>query len=101
MQSEIAQRLKLRYSPVAILFTNEKPQGALEFKEGRWGCVAAMLTAAAKGRRAVFSRTTFGCEGGGVGLGLFRRHGVLSVYWKRGFNSGRGNTRAGGFQKNT
>ena len=74
MQSEIAKRLKLRYSPIAILFTGEKPQGALEFKEGSWGCVAAMLTAAAKGRRAVFSRTTFGCEGGGIGLGLLHEY---------------------------
>ncbi|GBG57811.1 hypothetical protein SPFL3102_01530 [Sporomusaceae bacterium FL31] len=70
MQSEIAQRLKLRYSPIGILFTNERPPGALEFAEGKWGCVTALLTAAAKGRSAVFSRTTFGCEGGGVGLGL-------------------------------
>ncbi|MDF2875275.1 MAG: putative ArCR [Sporomusa sp.] len=70
MQSEIAQRLKLRYSPIAVLFTNEKPPGALEFAEGRWGCVAAMLTAAAKGRKVVFSRSTFGCLGGGVGLGF-------------------------------
>jgi uncharacterized protein (DUF169 family) len=74
MQSEIAQRLKLRYSPVAILFSQEKPQGALEFAEKRWGCVAAMLTAAAKGRTIVFSRTTFGCEGGGVGLGLLHHY---------------------------
>ncbi len=73
MQSEIAQRLKFRYSPVAILFSDEKPQGALEFKEGRWGCVAVMLTSAAKGRRTVFSRTTFGCDGGGVGLGLINQ----------------------------
>ncbi len=73
MQSEIAQKLKLRYSPIAILFTNEKPQDVLEFKEGQWGCVTAMLTAAAKGRRAVFSRTTFGCEGGGIGLGLINQ----------------------------
>ncbi len=70
MRSEIAERLKLRYSPIAVLFTNKKPEGALEFAEGRWGCVAAMLTAAAKGRQAVFSRSTFGCLGGGVGLGL-------------------------------
>jgi len=67
MQSEIARRLKLRYAPVAILFSNEKPQGALEFKEGRWGCVASMLTAAAKGRKAVFSRATTGCMGGKIG----------------------------------
>ncbi|MDF2570992.1 MAG: hypothetical protein K0R55_2596 [Sporomusa sp.] len=37
MQSEISQRLKLRYSPIAVLFTNEKPQGALEFAEGAGG----------------------------------------------------------------
>lgn len=70
MRSEIAQRLKLKYSPIAIVFTNEKPGEALEFIEGRWGCVAAMLTAAAKGRQAVFSRRNFGCLGGGVGLGF-------------------------------
>lgn len=70
MYSEIAKRLKLKYSPIAILSTSEKPQGALEFTEGRWGCIVAMLTAAAKGRRAVFSRSTFGCEGGGIGLGF-------------------------------
>lgn len=70
MQSQIAERLKLRYSPIAILFTTEKPQGALEFAEGRWGCVAALLSSAAKGRQAVFSRSTFGCVGGGVGLGF-------------------------------
>ncbi|SFL99812.1 DUF169 domain-containing protein [Pelosinus propionicus] len=81
MQSEIAQRLKLRYSPIAILFTNEKPQGSLEFKEGKWGCVAAMLTAAAKGRRAVFSRNTFGCEGGGIGLGLLNEYSEGMEYF--------------------
>ena len=81
MQSEIAQRLKLRYSPVAILFTNEKPEGALAFKEGNWGCVAAMLTAAAKGRRAVFSRSTFGCEGGGIGLGFLSEYSEGMEYF--------------------
>ncbi|MDR7867842.1 MAG: DUF169 domain-containing protein [Sporomusaceae bacterium] len=70
MRSEIAARLKLRYGPVAIVLTEEKPVGALEFQEGKWGCVAAMLSAAAKGRQAVFGRGRHGCPGGGVGLGL-------------------------------
>jgi len=70
MQSELARRLKLRYIPVAVLFSNEKPPKAIEFKEGCWGCVAAMLTAAGKGNCIVFSHTTFGCDGGGIGLGL-------------------------------
>ncbi|WP_371373320.1 DUF169 domain-containing protein [Sporomusa aerivorans] len=103
MQSEIAQRLKLKYSPVAILFTNEKPQGALEFKEGRWGCVAAMLTAAAKGRRAVFSRTTFGCEGGGIGLGLFHQYSEGMEYFlstgKDGLTPVKGIREPEGFKK--
>lgn len=70
MKSKIAEAVNLRYSPVAILFTDEKPKGALQFKEGRRGCVVSMLTAAAKGRTAVFDRKTYGCIGGGAGLGF-------------------------------
>lgn len=70
MQSKIATAINLRYPPVAIILTDQKPAGALQFKEGRWGCVAAMFTAAAKGRTAVFDRRTFGCLGGGTGLGF-------------------------------
>ncbi len=69
MRSEIAARLKLRYGPVAILFGEERPAGAAQFR-GSWGCVAAMLTAAAKGRLAAFDRESYGCLGGGVGLGF-------------------------------
>lgn len=50
MKSELANRLKLRYSPVAILFIHTKPEHALELAEEKWGCVAAMLTAATKGK---------------------------------------------------
>ena len=70
MQSRLAEELKLRFEPVAILFTNEKPQNALQFKEGTWGCVIAMLSASTKGRTAVFDRKTIGCSGGMAGLCL-------------------------------
>ncbi|SMC35304.1 DUF169 domain-containing protein [Sporomusa malonica] len=70
MTSKIAAAVNLRYSPVAIIFAAEKPAEALQFKEGRWGCVVSMLNAAAKGRTAVFDRKTFGCIGGGAGLGF-------------------------------
>lgn len=70
MKSQVAARLKLKYDPVAVLFTQEKPDQALEFAEEKWGCAAAMLTAAMKGKTIAFSRKTFGCLGGGVGLGF-------------------------------
>ncbi|MGB9804940.1 DUF169 domain-containing protein [Desulfofundulus sp.] len=70
MESKIARALNLKYSPVGILLSEEKPPGALQFKEGRWGCVVAMFMGAARGKTAVFDRKTYGCLGGGVGLGF-------------------------------
>lgn len=70
MKSVIAGALALKYEPVAILLTNEKPANAVQFKEGKFSCVMFMLAAAVRGRQAVFDRKTFGCPGGGVGLGF-------------------------------
>jgi uncharacterized protein (DUF169 family) len=70
MLSKLVSALRLASSPVAVILTDDKPAGALQFKEGGWGCVGATLVAASKGRTAVFDRKTFGCPGGGVGLGF-------------------------------
>lgn len=70
MESKIAAAINLRYEPVGMVLTNEKPEDAMQFKQGRWGCVVGMFNAAARGRIAVFDRNTFGCLGGGVGLGF-------------------------------
>lgn len=70
MKSQIAQAIQLQYEPVAILWSDEKPEGAMQFTEGKWGCVMWLAVSAAKGRTAVADRKTFGCFGGGVGLGF-------------------------------
>ena len=70
MKSKIASSLNIRFNPVAIIWSDEKPEDALQFKQGRWGCVMPLFANAAKGRTAVFDRKTFGCWGGGVGLGF-------------------------------
>ena len=70
MRSRIAEALALRSSPVAVLLTDTRPERATQFKEGSWGCAAAMLRVAAKGRVCVFDRKTSGCPGGGTGLGF-------------------------------
>ena len=70
MQSRIKEALNLKYEPVALILTDDRPEKARQFKEGRWGCVMFMLAAAARGETAVFDRKTFACPGGGVGLGF-------------------------------
>ena len=70
MESAIAKAIQLKYQPVALLWSNEKPQGAMQFQEGKWGCVMWLAAHAAKGKTAVADIKTFGCFGGGVGLGF-------------------------------
>ncbi len=70
MQSRIAEKLGLAHEPVAVVLTDEQPETAKQFKPGKWGCVMFMLAAAARGQEAVFDRSTYGCWGGGVGLGF-------------------------------
>lgn len=70
MKSKIVEALKLKNSAVAVILTNDKPSDGLQFKEGSWGCVASMLIASTKGRTTFFDRKSFGCPGGGTGLGF-------------------------------
>lgn len=68
MNSQLVEKIKLKYSPVAILFSNEKPKEAMQFQEGKRACVIALLTAVTKGKTAVFDRKTAGCVGGMAGI---------------------------------
>lgn len=70
MQSPLSDALGLKIAPVAILLTDQHPADGTQFRPGRFGCVAAMLRTAAKGRTVFFDRDTFGCPGGGAGLGF-------------------------------
>jgi hypothetical protein len=70
MKSIISEALALKYMPMAIILTNERPSSAIQFKEGKFGCVMSMVAVAVHGRQAVFDRVTFGCPGGGTGLGF-------------------------------
>ncbi len=70
MESSIAKAIQLKYQPVALLWSKEKPPDAMQFAENKWGCVMWLAAHAAKGKTAIADIKTFGCFGGGVGLGF-------------------------------
>jgi len=74
MESRIAQAIETKHPPIALIWSDEKPEGAMQFQEGRWGCVMWLAASAVKGRPAVCDAKTFGCFGGGVGMGFGERY---------------------------
>jgi len=70
MDSRIATLIRSTVPPIATVLSDVAPEGATQFKEGRWGCVMWLASAAFKGRAAVADVSTFGCLGGGTGLGF-------------------------------
>jgi len=70
MESKIAKAIGIRYNPVAVILANQKPGNALQFKPGKWGCVMFLFANVARGKTAAFDSESFGCWGGGVGLGF-------------------------------
>lgn len=70
MESKIASAIRLELEPIAMIWADEKPEGSVGFAPGKWGCVLFLVAAAAKGKTAAAGRETYGCWGGGVGLGF-------------------------------
>ncbi len=74
MESKLAQALGLAHQPVALVWSDVKPEKCIEFAPGKFSCVMYHVAAAAQGRTAAVSRDTFGCPGGGVGMGFGNRY---------------------------
>lgn len=68
MDSKIAELVKLKLSPVAVVPSDVCPESVLQFKANQRGCVIALIAAAAKGKVAAFTRETTPCLGGRAGL---------------------------------
>jgi uncharacterized protein (DUF169 family) len=69
MKSITAEKLRLDHEPVAILWSNTKPEGALQIKPHIQTCIMPFFAQVAmKGKTAVFDRETYGCPGARAGL---------------------------------
>ena len=79
MKSIVAQKAGLCYEPVAILWSNTKPEGALQPKPHTVGCVMNFIAQAlTKGKTVVFDRETCLCTGARAGLGF--GNGYLTAF---------------------
>jgi len=97
MRSTVAQKAGLRYEPVAILWSNTKPEGALQVRPHVQACTIPFFAqVAVKGKTAVFDRETYGCPGARAGLGFgngyygaFKGAGVefMSAFFAKGAES--------------
>ena len=80
MKSITAEKLRLDHEPVAILWSNTKPEGALQIKPHGQTCIMPFFAQVAmKGKTAVFDRESYGCPVPGPALGLATGTTMLSV----------------------
>ncbi len=71
MESEIVKNLNPEFEPVAIVWSNIIPDDALQFKNGKFGCILYLFAEASqRGRIAGGNRETITCNGGRTALGL-------------------------------
>lgn len=85
MESRIAKHLCLKNHPVAVVWTDELPEGAIHFQEGKWGCVVALIKTASQGKIAAATDATTVCRGGRAGLGFSGyEHGQIEYFLSTG-----------------
>jgi uncharacterized protein (DUF169 family) len=61
IKSKVENYLNLDLNPVAIIWSNDKPEKALQFKEGKFACAMHLVAQAAKGKTVVLDADTSGC----------------------------------------
>jgi len=73
IRSEVAKKAGIQTEPVAIVWSNTKPEYALEIRPGIWACLMWYYAKAVlDGKITALSRNSFGCCGGAMGIGFGR-----------------------------
>lgn len=71
MESVIVQNLKPEFAPVAVVWSNRIPDGTLQFKKGKFGCILYLFAEASRrGKVAGGNRESITCDGGRAAMGM-------------------------------
>jgi len=71
MKSAVVEHLEPGFEPVALIWSDQMPSEALQFKKGRFGCILHLFAEASRrGSVAGASRETTVCTGGRAALGF-------------------------------
>jgi hypothetical protein len=71
VKSAVVENLNPEFEPVAVVWSDSIPDNALQFKEGRFGCILYLFAEASRrGRVAGGSRDTVVCPGGRAAFGF-------------------------------
>jgi uncharacterized protein (DUF169 family) len=89
MKSKIESYLKLDLNPVAIIWSNDKPEKALQYRKGKFACAMHLVAQAAKGKTAVLDADTSGCPtaASAFGFGKFEDKWLLGMDYYYAFLS--------------
>lgn len=70
MQSNISKEMKMKFPPIVLIKSNEKPENAKSPKPGRGGCVMSFVAQTISNRTTTcFGREHISCGGVSVGFG--------------------------------
>lgn len=70
MKSKIAEAIRLKSSPIAVIWTDKEPQEEGFYPKGKLGCIGPILVSASKGHTLYLDGDNIGCPGGKSSLGF-------------------------------
>mgnify|MGYP001426478089 CR=1 FL=1 len=71
MKSAIVKNLRPEFEPVAVVWSNTFPDNALQYKNGKFGCILYLFAeASTRGKITGGSRESVVCTGGRAALGF-------------------------------
>lgn len=93
--SDVAKKAGLQTEPVAIVWSDTKPEHALEIRPGTWACLMWYYAKVVlDGKITALSKNACGCAGGAMGIGFGRPFEVHSAGSEENFccflSNGRG-----------